>query len=90
MKGFTLDFNDAQKINFESIKMLLAPDPLSRSIITTNPRKITRDKNQALIYNRKEDKNIVLYIPKDMWIGLHLKLIHMDFNCLYMQFNLFK
>ena len=65
MKGFTLNFTNAQKINFQSMKdMLLSSDPLAKSITTTNPTKLTRDKIQALIYNRKEKKKYKIVYTK--------------------------
>ena len=41
VKGFTFNFTNAQKINFQSMKdMLLSSDPSAKSITTTNPAKI--------------------------------------------------
>ena len=65
VKGFTLNFTNAQNINFQTMKeMLSSSDPLEKSIITTNPCKITRNKNQNLINNRREKKRYRIVYTK--------------------------
>ena len=65
VKGFTLNFANAQNINFQTMKeILLSSDPLEQSIITTNPCKITRNKNQNLLYNRKTRKRYRIVYTK--------------------------
>ena len=44
--------------------MLLSLDPLAKSITTTNPTKITWDKNLTLIYNRKKEKKYKIVYTK--------------------------
>ena len=57
VKGFTLNFKNAQKNHYESIReMILSEDPFDCAIITNNPAKITRNRAEAHIYNRSQNK----------------------------------
>ena len=81
MKGFTLNFTNAQNINFQTMKeMLLSSDPLEKSFIITNPCKITRNKNHNLINNRKEKKRYRIVYTKRCVDWSTFRLIHMDTN----------
>ena len=64
-KGFTLNFENAQKIQFDSTREnFLSKNPFDCAIITNNPSKITRNRVEAHIYNRSENKKYRLVYNK--------------------------
>ena len=65
VKGFTLTLRNAQKNYLESIReTLLSEDPFDCAIITNNPAKITRNRAEAHIYNRSQNKKYRLVYNK--------------------------
>jgi hypothetical protein len=54
VKGFTLNYQNSQLINFDAIKSIVM-DP-TQKINTVNPSKITRHKYNSQLYNRPETK----------------------------------
>ena len=61
LRGFTLNYQNSLLINFEVMKDMvlnqtIQNNPNIRSVVTVNKHKITRDKFQNKIYNRKEIK----------------------------------
>lgn len=61
LKGFSLNFTNAQKINFETMKNMVL---CGGAISTLNPNKICRDKKRSVIYNVKEEKTYKLVYDK--------------------------
>lgn len=55
VKGFTLNFNNAQTINFESMKAVVTSQE-KQTLNVQNPSKICRNKLKRKLYNRKEDR----------------------------------
>ena len=63
VRGFQLNFENSQLINFDAIKDMVIQG--SRDTITvTNPSKICRDPQKAVIYNRVEEKNFRMVYTK--------------------------
>ena len=83
VKWFTLNFTNAQKINLQSMKeMLLSSDPLAKSITSTNPTKIPRDKN------RKEKKKYKIAYTKRCVYWSTFQTYPYGYNVLYLFFPL--
>ena len=65
VKGFTLNYTNAQKIHFNTIKdMILSQKPLEQRITTTNPTQITRQKDHSYVYNTSQNKTYKLVYTK--------------------------
>ena len=54
VQGFTLNFNNANIINFDTLKSMILGN--LREVDVFNPRKICRDSRKRKIYNREERK----------------------------------
>lgn len=54
LKGFTLNYRNSKKINFQSMKSLVLCN--TNTIKTVNPQTIRRNKNTSTIYNVNEEK----------------------------------
>ena len=54
VRGFTLNFKNANIINFDTLKNMILGD--LREVDVCNPRKICRDSRKRKIYNREEQK----------------------------------
>ena len=62
VRGFTLNFTNSRKVNFETIKEMVF-DP-KRTVTLTNPRKINRDKHARMLFNREERKTYGIVYTK--------------------------
>ena len=56
VRGFTLNYINSQVINFETMKQMILSSQDMNKVAVTNPMKITRNKLEQKIYNRKETK----------------------------------
>ena len=64
VRGFTLNFENAQQINFDTMReMVLSKDQVS-PIVTVNPRKICRNKIQRKVFNRREERRYGIVYTK--------------------------
>ena len=54
VRGFTLNFENSQAINFQSVKDVIQNK--TECIVTKNVSKICRDKRKRKLYNREEEK----------------------------------
>ena len=64
VRGFTLNFKNAKKINLDSMKkMVLSANPAD-PIVTKNPRKICRNKVKRIVYNREEKRKYRIVYTK--------------------------
>ena len=64
VRGFTLNFTNSQKINFDSIKEMVTQPGGMPSISTVNTSKISRDPKTTCIYNRVETKRYKVVYTK--------------------------
>lgn len=56
MRGFTLNYRNTQRLNFDSIKQLVICMEPGITIAIENPSKITRDGKRRKVINRYEKK----------------------------------
>lgn len=56
MRGFTLNFRNAQAINFTSMKNMVCSMDSGANITIENPSKITLDAKKRKIINKEEKK----------------------------------
>ena len=63
VRGFTLNWNNSQCINFENIKDIVLKKS-TNSIKTINPRKISRLPHKRKLYNRIEEKEYKMVYTK--------------------------
>ncbi|XP_054708018.1 uncharacterized protein LOC129228287 [Uloborus diversus] len=56
VRGFTLNFRNSQKLNFDSMRNLVCSMDENESISLVNPTKITRDGKRRKVSNKKEVK----------------------------------
>ena len=64
MRGFTLNYTNSKLINFDAIRDLVVNGDTAKTIVTTNPSKICRDKNERKIVTRKENKKYRMVYTK--------------------------
>lgn len=56
MRGFTLNYRNTRRLNFDSIKQLVSSMDPGITIAIENPSKITRDGKRRKVVNRYEKK----------------------------------
>ena len=68
VKGFTLNYQNSQKINFETLckELFMWKEGQSQHITLTNASQITRDKYKVQIYNKEQSKTYRVVYTKRM------------------------
>ena len=64
VKGFTLNYQNSLKINFESMKNLVTSPGSEKGITIVNPTSICRDKIKNIVYNKSEVKKYAMVYTK--------------------------
>ena len=64
VRGFTLNFANSQKINFDVMREMVVSKESVDSVDIVNPSKICRDSRNQTVYNRRESKKYQLVYTK--------------------------
>lgn len=73
VRGFTLSYNAAKKINYNAIEDIVLNDP-QKTIVTTVPDQIFRDKHNYKIYSRDMQKHYSMVNDKRIYLPDHTSL----------------
>ncbi|XP_041366927.1 uncharacterized protein LOC121381654 [Gigantopelta aegis] len=64
VRGFSLNYANAQLINFEAIREIVLSPTRDATLTVTNPSKISREKRKRKIYNKVEEKRYKIVYTK--------------------------